>query len=397
MINEIDRKNNWLNKAGDRYYRICRVSFIFGLVQHAVFIFLFRFLGAEMLSNYNILSVFLFVIALFLNERRHFYTALTIAYVEIVIHQVIATWFLGWESGFHLYILFCIMLPQLTSRGYALWKLFIAGSSAVIYLALFFMWKEEAPQLTLSSMTVETFSGVNTISFIAILVLIAHLFNEMVLDFEEKLEKEFQYARNLLLNILPEPITRRLGKGTEPIADGIEEASVLFADIVGFTEFAEKISAEMLVGILDKLFAKFDLLCDLYNCEKIKTIGDAYMVACGVPEEVENNAEEIIRFAQAMLDELAGFNREEDMDIQIRIGIHTGPLAAGVIGRRKFSYDLWGDTVNIAARMESTGIPGRIQITSETRDACPAGFSFTSRGLVKVKGKGVIEIFLVDE
>ena len=202
-------------------------------------------------------------------------------------------------------------------------------------------------------------------------------------------------SERLLLNVLPEEIAERLKAGEAVIADRAEAVTVLFADLVGSTEMSERFTADEMVEMLNDLFTPFDNLADAMGLEKIKTIGDAYMVVGGLPVPRPDHVSAVADMALAMREELAnhwvaGFGR-----MQMRFGIHTGPVVAGVIGRRKFSYDLWGDTVNTAARMESHGVPGEIQVTSQVREALGDGYAFESRGVVDIKGKGQMETFFL--
>ena len=192
----------------------------------------------------------------------------------------------------------------------------------------------------------------------------------------------------LLLNIIPKPIIERLKQNSAAIADDFEDVTVLFADIVGFTELSSKISPIELVGLLNRIFSEFDRLAEQHGLEKIKTIGDAYMVAGGLPEPQANHAQAAARMSIDMQHEVAQFTTRENQSIALRIGIHTGPVVAGVIGSRKFSYDLWGDTVNIASRMESCGVSGGIQVTASTYERLRDQYLFEPRGMISVKGKG---------
>jgi class 3 adenylate cyclase len=170
-------------------------------------------------------------------------------------------------------------------------------------------------------------------------------------------------SERLLLNILPRPIAERLKHHPTTIADAHAEVTVLFADIVEFTKFSASILPQRLVEILNDVFSEFDRLAERHGLEKIKTVGDAYMVVGGLPTPRADHAEAVAEMALEMRDALAGYEKTIGASLQLRIGIHTGPVVAGVIGRRKFSYDLWGDTVNTASRMESHGLPGVIQVT----------------------------------
>ena len=192
----------------------------------------------------------------------------------------------------------------------------------------------------------------------------------------------------LLLNILPAKIAEKLKKSEGSIASRFESATVLFADIVGFTSIAARISPLELVSLLNQIFSDFDKLTEKHGLEKIKTIGDAYMVAGGIPIPREDHAEAIADMALDMQSAIADFQTDIGASFEIRIGIHTGPVVAGVIGTKKFIYDLWGDTVNVASRMESLGLPGYIQVTAAIRELLKDKYVFEERGAISVKGKG---------
>ena len=206
---------------------------------------------------------------------------------------------------------------------------------------------------------------------------------------------EQQRSEGLLLNVLPESIAARLKGGEAVIADTIPEVSVLFADVVGFTELAGASPAQEVVAILNELFSRFDELADRWGLEKIKTIGDAYMVAGGLPTPGSDHATAVAEMALEMLDATERCSRDVGHSLVIRIGIDTGPVVAGVIGRKKFSYDLWGDTVNTASRMESTGLPGHVQVTERMHDRVGDRFRSEERGWIDVKGKGEMKTYLL--
>jgi class 3 adenylate cyclase len=200
-------------------------------------------------------------------------------------------------------------------------------------------------------------------------------------------------ADALLRNVLPASISSRLLAGEQTIADGYPAVTVLFADIVGFTPLAARLSADEVVGLLGRLFARFDELVAARGLEKIKTIGDAYMVAGGLPEPLEDHAARVVDLGLAML-EVAAEDREL-ADRRLRIGVHTGPVIGGVIGKHKFQFDIWGETVNIASRLESHGIRGRVQVSAETWRHVEGLFEAERRGPIHLRGHGPIETYTI--
>jgi class 3 adenylate cyclase len=202
------------------------------------------------------------------------------------------------------------------------------------------------------------------------------------------LDEERRRSEALLLNVLPPAIAERLKTSNAAIADGFAEVSVLFADIVGFTGMSERIAPAELVERLNEVFSSFDDLADKLRLEKIKTIGDAYMVAGGLNLERHDHAEALAEMALAMQRRMEGFSDSFRERLSLRIGIHTGPAVAGVIGKKKFIYDVWGDTVNTASRMESHGEPGTIHVTDAVHARLEPKYDFVPRGEIDVKGKG---------
>lgn len=211
----------------------------------------------------------------------------------------------------------------------------------------------------------------------------------------EALRYMHNQSQQLLLNILPEPIAQRLKLQQTTIADSFEAVSVLFADIVGFTEFAARTSPKELVEILNLIFSKFDQLAERHGVEKIKTIGDAYMVVAGVPTPRPDHAEAIAQMALDMQAEMVRVAEETGKAFKLRIGINSGPVIAGIIGIKKFIYDLWGDTVNVASRMESQGVDGAIQVTATTYKLLRDKYLFEERDVIRVKGKGDMMTYLL--
>jgi adenylate cyclase len=205
------------------------------------------------------------------------------------------------------------------------------------------------------------------------------------------LREEQAKAESLLLNILPRSIADRLKAETRRIADQFSSASILFADVVDFTPLAERFPPAEVVGLLDHLFSHFDELAERYGVEKIKTIGDCYMVAAGVPSPRPDHARALALMALDMQAAMRSVDEVGHLGLQLRVGINSGPVVAGVIGRKRFLYDLWGDAVNTASRMESHGTSGRVQITRATKELLGDEFVCEPRGTIPVKGKGEIE------
>lgn len=211
----------------------------------------------------------------------------------------------------------------------------------------------------------------------------------------EQLEEEREKSERLLLNVLPEAIAQRLKQGSGKIADSFESVTVLFADIAGFTKLSATVSPTDLVRWLNEIFSEFDSIAVETDLEKIKTIGDAYMVVGGLPNPRDDHAEAIAEMALKMQEAIRLFNRKRDGNFSMRIGINSGPVVAGVIGTKKFIYDLWGDTVNTASRMESHGAIGEIQVTEATYELLKDKYQFEERGRIPVKGKGEMSVYLL--
>ncbi|MEZ2300467.1 MAG: adenylate/guanylate cyclase domain-containing protein [Microcoleus sp.] len=212
---------------------------------------------------------------------------------------------------------------------------------------------------------------------------------------ESALRKEQKKTNGLLLNILPEAIADRLKSQPGVIADKFEHTTVLFADLVNFTQISTTMSATKLVYLLNEIFSTFDKLTEKHGLEKIKTIGDAYMVAAGIPIQRTDHAEAIAEMAMDMLAAIKELNVKLEAKFDLRIGINSGPVVAGVIGTKKFIYDLWGNAVNTASRMESHGLPGRIQVSIYSYELLQEKYEFEERGLIEIKGKGEMRTYLL--
>ncbi len=213
---------------------------------------------------------------------------------------------------------------------------------------------------------------------------------------KQLLQIEKEKSERLLLNILPHAIAERLKHGERNIADSFAEVTVLFADIVNFTALANETDSEALVSLLNDLFSRFDHLTEQHGLEKIKTIGDSYLVVGGLPVPTPDHAEVVAAMALEMVAATADLNRQRGTSLSLRIGLNTGPVVAGVIGRKKFTYDLWGATVNLASRMQSSGLPNHVHLSEGTRRRLRDKFHVTERGTVKCKGLGEVRSYLLE-
>ncbi|HET7518390.1 MAG TPA: adenylate/guanylate cyclase domain-containing protein, partial [Actinomycetes bacterium] len=287
-----------------------------------------------------------------------------------------------------------VALATAWAAGHRRWSLLIAAWFVITPLAyaLSPLAQETRTPLTLLGDALS-----NAAMFAAVLVLGEAVRSRQALDREHRLLlAEQERSERLLLNVLPAPIAARLKAGEGVIADAFPEVTVLFADIVDFTRRSRQVGPAQVVAALNELFSAFDRLAQRHGLEKIKTIGDAYMVAGGLPQPRPDHAEAIAEMALGIREEVARRADPSGQPLAVRIGIDTGPVEAGVIGTTKFSYDLWGDTVNTASRMESHGIAGCIQVTERTYQRLRDGYRFQRRGPIPIRGMGeMVTYFLV--
>jgi class 3 adenylate cyclase len=284
-----------------------------------------------------------------------------------------------------------VALATAWAAGHLRWSLLIVAWFAAAPLLFGTLVESEPVRQVLND------SVPDVVLFAAVLLLGEAVRTRRALRLEHRLLLgEQERSERLLLNVLPASIAARLKQTEGVIADGFPEVTVLFADIVDFTQRSERIAPEQVVQALNDLFSVFDQLAQQRGLEKIKTVGDAYMVAGGLPDPRPDHAQAVAEMALAIRDEVASRVDPSGQPLAVRIGIDTGPVVAGVIGTSKFSYDLWGDTVNTASRMESHGVTGYIQVTARTYERLRDGYGFERRGSIPVKGKGeIVTYFLV--
>ena len=309
---------------------------------------------------------------------------------------ILTTVYVGVGPGFFLLalvgLIYCTLAEWVSRR--VQWILMAASAASFIGMLLYGL--TTTPIAPLPLVWVMIFAAFNGAATAGLLLMVALTYRHTVDQAEAALEAEYAKSEALLHNIMPPAVAERLKENPDVIADNHKQVTILFADIVGFTDMAGRATPEALVTLLNNTFSRFDTLVDDMNLEKIKTIGDAYMVVAGLPAARDDHAEAIARLALAMVAATTEVPREAGERVQIRIGIHSGPVVAGVIGQKKFAYDLWGDTVNIAARMESHGEAGRIQISADTAARLEDRFELESRGEIEVKGKGKMTAFFLN-
>jgi class 3 adenylate cyclase len=276
--------------------------------------------------------------------------------------------------------------------------LFLLAASIWIGSYIWIQLSFGTPYLTLPE--AERFSAIvftlNAIGSFALLGAVLSLFYGEIRRTETELQRQYRLSEDLLANILPARIAEQLKDGPETVAQGFSNVTLLFADIVGFTRLAEKLSPREVVDLLNQIFSRFDLLTERLGLEKIKTIGDEYMLAGGLPEPRRGHAAAVAEAALQMMEAIETINRKTGRNLDLRIGIHSGEVVAGVIGSRKFSYDVWGDTVNTASRMQSQSVPGRIQVSQAAYERLKHAFEFKPRGSLRVRGKGRMKTWYLE-
>ncbi len=395
IIDRLSKKTLEINIKEKRYFIVGKLAYHFALAIHLVWVPLFFFLKATNLALVNILSVFAFLILIQINRKEKYLLATSIALIEVVLYQVAAVYYLGWDTGFQYFIIAAIMLPFFAAKPKPIIKFPLALMCMATFLLLEINFKGGASFYSIPPIAVSIFRYSNIICSLSLVIIVSYFFNATVDFAENHLEVLMQRSEDLLHNILPISIAKRLRSENQTIADGYSLVTVLFLDMVGFTEMASTKKPEEVVTLLNRLFSSFDDLSSKYDLEKIKTIGDSYMVAAGVPDYKEDDAKRMVNFALELKPTLEKFNLETGNNLKFRAGINSGPVVAGVIGKKKFIYDLWGDAVNVASRMESQGLVGKIQVSESTYELLKEDFHFEKRDKIEIKGKGLMQTYIL--
>jgi adenylate cyclase/guanylate cyclase len=370
-----------------KHARATVVVALAGFLVNALWATVNVFVGHPFVATENALASAGFLVAYRLVRRERYDLAPFVTSVMFLLHMAFVALTFGYGSGAHQFLLLGTVIPYLVfSRPSRLAANSFAIISGLTYFACV-VFKDQLPGVVVvgdeASMAIA-----NAMFLLAILATTTAFFVSEMRKSDDALEAEYDRSEALLYNILPEGISVRLKHDPKAtIADRLPDVAILFADLVGFTERSSKLPPEEVVKFLNQVFTEFDELAGKHGLEKIKTIGDAYMVAAGVPDPCEDP---VHRAADMALDMLATAAEIPD-GVQVRIGLHVGPAVAGVIGTRKLFYDVWGETVNMASRMESHGDAGRIQVTQSAREALAQDYVLESRGAVNLKGLGPTE------
>ena len=360
-----------LSGLGEGYALMAAVPYVYIIVSYASLLIFYRSKKFEYFTFTQL--VMLLVMPFFMQWAIGGYEASSGIAIWAILSPIGALMILGTKPSTPWFVLFTIL------AGLS-WKLnyMFAGNSLPI-----------PPHIK------DTFFLMNIIGTTCILYAVMRYFQSQKERTLLELEQEQARSEKLLLNILPKSIANRLKDNDMRIADSHEEVTILFADIVGFTKMTASMPPAELVGILSQLFSRFDALADAHGLEKIKTIGDGYMVIGGAPVARSDHATVVAQLALEMQQALAEFNAQMDRKLQMRIGISSGPVVAGVIGTSKFAYDIWGDPVNMASRMEKTTLSDSIQVSEVTYELLKESYNLESRGLVEIKGKGEVNTYFL--
>ena len=381
-----------LDNASSRLYVIASANIPFAMLIHILYIPLFLWINVPEMALINTFSVIAWALVLYCIRQMMFSTAWILFTAEIMLHAGFCSHYVGWGFG-NQYFLFTLvgMSFLLPKKIYLSMTIAVA---AVIEFVLLSRWSNETPWNGNPDL-LYLLNVINIVIALGISVFDTLHYQWIIHQTEAELKRANSKSEKLLANVFPLAILEKLKNKEEPIAERFDSASVFFADIMGFTSLSEKLSPVELVNLLDKLFSLFDGLVIKHNVEKIKTIGDAYMVAAGVPTLIKNHAEKLANFALDFKICLADFNLKNNQSLRMRVGINSGPIVAGVIGKSRFIYDLWGDCVNTAARMESHGMAEEIHISEHTYKLLADKFTFESRGIIEVKGKGPMPTYFL--
>ncbi len=380
-----------------RGFIVTSLSEIFALVYHICFLVFFNVYGITPMFYFNIFSVSCFSICIlilfkFKNETLVFFITL----FEVLIHQILADYFLGSLAGFHFLIIILVIYPYLIEKKNFHVGIPISFICLLIFFACEIVFSRTRPVFVLDESLLKTVRAVNIIATMVVVLTMILIFKLIINYIENNLEEVNQKNEELLENILPKKLVEILREkgSTEP--EMFNDVTVLFTDIVNFTNISKDLSPDILINELNEIFTNFDRIMDKHNCVRIKTIGDAYLAVCGLPTEDADHTRNLVLAALECRDYLLERNRTAVHKWTIRLGIHTGTVVAGIVGIKKYIYDVFGDTVNVASRMESSSQEMKLCVSEDVHSKLGTGFAFTDLGEKEIKGKGRMKLFFVE-
>ena len=344
----------------------------------------------------SIIYMLLLPISIVLNSNGKLLTARLYLFLLSLAYIFLISLLQGNQTRGHLFFLAEALVVYFVFPSYQRKLVHIlVGILLILFSGFSFYHDHLVPLLILPPEKIKIAGLITDIAFAIILIGFSYYIHNTFQKTELYVQLEHEKSEKLLQNILPLSIIKKLRDNPDTIAERFENCTVLFSDIVGFTQMSKSMPAVAVVSLLNEIFSKFDDLAEKHNLEKIKTIGDAYMVVGGLPEPNEKHAENVAQFALEMLDVIREYRQKSNIPLELRIGINSGAAVAGVIGKKKFIYDLWGDSVNTASRMESHGLPGQIQVSESTYTLIKDLFEFENRGRMEVKGLGLVQSYLL--
>jgi len=378
-----------------RRVRTVNLLLLFAILFTTGYSLIYLFLGVYPVIYFNLLMIVVQGLLLYgVTKGFNRFAGLGLAATMYLQLAVITFVYFPHESGIHYYYFAVISLSFLVTRGEdRFWLILVILASLFTFTVVEYIRPTPVSMVELPPAVFSKIHAASTLGTVFLILMVILVFYIETTRIQENLKKERDRSEGLLLNILPSHIAEKLKTDHEVIADNFTDSTVLFADMVGFSSLVSEKSPEWVVKMLNEYFRAFDTLVVKFGVEKIKTIGDAYMAVSGVPVPKANHAHAMIELAIEMLESCRAIGEENGYPVRLRIGINSGPVAAGVIGHRKFVYDIWGDTVNIASRMESNGIPDAIQISDSTYQIVHEQFRFKHRGKLQLKGRDPIEIY----
>lgn len=367
-------------------------------VAHGLDLVIYAVAGIWLLAGLNLVSALVWAGFLLLFRRGFIAIALIVAFCEVSLHCAGYSWLLGREAGYALYYPTAMLSAFLVARPdqrllRASWFIAFAISGVFVYYkAPATPYLPDIDEAFLKMLfDVHLFLGFGATALITAYFAVTSSRAEAIAD------RERQRSDALLTNVLPEEVAQELRQTGQATPRRHERTTIMFADLVGFTSLSERLGAAKIVTLLDELFSAYDEIMTRHGIEKIKTIGDAYMAVAGLPQEDPHHAREAVLAAREMLIATRTFAQSHGEPLDLRIGLNSGPLTGAVVGRRRFLFDVWGDAVNVAARMESHGVKGRVQLSESTWRLVQNDFDFELREALEIKGKGAMNAYLLIE